>query len=318
MQGYAFNAAQVAPQVLMGAIEPEGWYPVVLSKATIDPTKDGAGVRINCEFTIMEGPNAKRIIFEGYNIQNENPQTVEIARKQYSALHHAIGIMTTNTPMELANRPFRIRIKTKAEEGREPQSRVTGYAGINDTQHVYAWLKATATKPAPGSVAAPAVAPQTWPAPAQPAQPAQPPQAQFAQPVAAPAQFVPPAAPAPVAAPVAAAAGVWQPPANPQPWEQHVQPAQVPQAPQAPQAPQGWAPPAGAVMPPAPVADPNAVAQAYQTQPAQMMPAQPAVYPGMQSTPNMATPVQSPAPTAAPIQTAGETLPPWLAQQAHQ
>lgn len=309
MTTFAFNAQEVdGVQLGGGPIEPEGWYPVAAVESEVKAGGDnGTNIRINVVLQVLEGPNKGRKIYEGYNLVHGNAQTVEIARKQYAALHLAIGAPGSNAPAELHNRPFRVRIKTKKDEGYEPKSTVTGYARMADEQYQFAWLKA-AGKPAdnkPANVAPPA---QTgWTPPAQPAPMQQAPQQQFQQQVQQHApvqqfqqpqqQFQQPAA-APQQAPVQNAQ--WVNPGNPQPWDANGQ-VQQQQAPVQQQAAPTWTPPAqGATF------DPNA------------MPAQGAAYPGPTSTPSTGTPAHGQGAPVAQQMTnpaavaAGQQVPPWM------
>ena len=88
MQTYvpSFDATQFDPVQGVGG-HPKGIFDAQISNTSKEPTKDGQGGMFNVEFTTPAGKIIKR-----YQLWNNNPQTVEIAHKQLSALCHAVAI----------------------------------------------------------------------------------------------------------------------------------------------------------------------------------------------------------------------------------
>lgn len=70
-------------------IEP-GRYTLMATRIELKPTKTG-GKMIAVEFQVANGPNKGRLIFENYNIQHSNHQTVEIAQRQIKQWIMACG-----------------------------------------------------------------------------------------------------------------------------------------------------------------------------------------------------------------------------------
>lgn len=227
-----FDARTVAPQVGFEVL-PAGWYNVIVDESEMKPTKAGDGAYLKLRYSILDGAAAGRKIFGNINLQNGNPQAVEIGLKQLSAVAHAVGVLLVQDSQQLHNIPLKIKLKIRTDKSGEyePQNDITQWKNINE----------------PTETAAPAAG---APAFAQPA--AQPAAPSWQQPAAAPAgQPAWAGAPAPAAAaPSAAPAGApaWQQPAAQQPWQAPAAaPAQQPAAAPA-AAPTGFNP-NGAVPP---------------------------------------------------------------------
>jgi hypothetical protein len=228
-----FDASRVEPATGMDAI-PAGWYNVMVDQSEMKPTRDGAGTRLNIRYVVLDGQYQGRKVFHGLNLQHSNPQTVEIAYKQLSALAHAVGVLQVADSQQLHNIPLKIKVKVRPAEGNyDEQNDITQWKNINEQ------VGSAPAAPTFGAPAAPG-APAGWsPPPAQAPQAPQAPAGWGAPPAAQqPAQqqwTAPPASPAPTAAPGAPPAG-WTPPQNPQPWQQG-QPQQGAPAPNAAPAP---------------------------------------------------------------------------------
>ncbi len=222
-----FDASQVAPSVAPEA-KPAGWYPCMMTASEMKPTKDASGAYLECELTILAPPEyAGQKFFDRLNLQNNNPQAVEIAFKTLSAICHAAGVIQVADSAVLHNRPLQVKVNLRpagvGADGKQHDAtnEVKGYKALDGA--------------VPQAVAhAPAIPPPPPPAYAAPA-------------YAAPLSYVAPAAPAPVAA-----APAWAPPPAP-PAAPVYAPPPAPVAP-APVAPAPVAPAPVAVQAPAPVA----------------------------------------------------------------
>jgi hypothetical protein len=79
-----FDATEVAPAVPLEVLPP-GKYLAQLIESEMAPTKAGDGQLLKLIFEILEGPSARRKIFDQLNLVNRNEQTVEIAQRTLSA-----------------------------------------------------------------------------------------------------------------------------------------------------------------------------------------------------------------------------------------
>ena len=86
MQG-GFDASNIPPEQSAGSKHPLGNFQAQISGTAIEASKDQKSGMFVVEFTTPAGSITKR-----YNLWHDNPQTVEIANKQLSALCHATGI----------------------------------------------------------------------------------------------------------------------------------------------------------------------------------------------------------------------------------
>jgi hypothetical protein len=243
------DVSGIAPDMGFETI-PAGWYNVMIDESDLKPTKDGAGAFLQLRFNVLDGQYKGRKVFARLNIRNANPQTVEIAYKQLSAIGHAVNVLQIQDSQQLHNLPMKIKVKVRPAEGNyEEANDITAYRNINDP---------AGTQSGPGA-GAPAANAGGW----------QPPTGGFAPPAgAAPApqapqaQWQPPAG-APPAAPAAPAAQPWQQPQQQQPQAPQAAPQPQWQAPPAQQqapAPQAQ-PPQGQWQPPAPQSAPVAPPQ---------------------------------------------------------
>lgn len=188
---------------------PEAVYPVYVS--TIEQGFDDAGgVRFTAKVHIREGKFTGRVVNDIFNLGSDNPQFVEIGKKQLAALARACGVngQLTN-PQQVINIPIFAKI---GPQKKNPQySRVIAYLSPADGARMMQ---------SGGHTAQPATSAPTFAAPAAP-KPAAPAFAAPAapQPVAQPQPaFVPPARPAMQPQPM--------PAAQPQPTGFPAQPAQ--------------------------------------------------------------------------------------------
>lgn len=222
-----FDASQVTPNVALEA-KPAGWYPCMMTASEMKPTKDGTGAYLECEFTILAPAEyADQKFFDRLNLQNNNPQAVEIAYKTLSAICHATGVIQVADSIALHNRPLQVKVNQRpaglGADGKEHDvtNEVKGYKAIAGAVP-QAVAHVPGIPPAPPAYAAPSYAP--------------------------PLSYATPAAPAPVAAAPAPVAPAWAPPPPPA----AVAPTPAPAAPPAPLAAQAPAPvaPTGAAVPP--------------------------------------------------------------------
>lgn len=217
----AFDATQVEPQQPMEAIPP-GWYPVVISDGETKANAGGAGVRMELEWTVLDGPFKGRKVFDGFNIQHPNAQTQEIAQRQFSAICHATQVLRVQDVSQLFQKPHQIQVDqepgrwvgadnqtidvqpgTQPPQGAKFYNAKNRFRGAKPAGEGAAAPSGTGAAPQWAAAPKPATAPAAAPAASLPAG-ATPPW--LAKPGAAPTPATPAPAAAPAAAPVAPAA----------------------------------------------------------------------------------------------------------------
>lgn len=122
-----FNAAEVEPNEGFEPL-PAGHYSVVISDSEMKPTKSGNGNYLKLCLDVIEGQYRNRKLFLNLNLDNPNPQAVQIARGELSAICRAVGVMTPKDSAELHNIPMVVKVacKNRADNG-ELENRVTAF-----------------------------------------------------------------------------------------------------------------------------------------------------------------------------------------------
>ena len=153
-----FDATEVAPAVPLEVLPP-GKYLAHLIESEMLPTKAGDGQLLKLVFEVLEGPSARRKIFDQLNLVNRNEQTVEIAQRTLSAICHATGKLQVNDSEELHLIPMTIQVGVKPPKD--------GYGERNTIRYLVPEAPAQATPPKPD-----ATQPASAPAQSAPARPA--------------------------------------------------------------------------------------------------------------------------------------------------
>jgi hypothetical protein len=90
---------------------PAGWYEANITKADLNPTKDGTGQRINVRYDITGPTHQGRVVFGGLNIRNKSPRAEEIGRQQLGDICRCIGLSSIQDTDQLIGHPIRIKLK---------------------------------------------------------------------------------------------------------------------------------------------------------------------------------------------------------------
>lgn len=120
---------------------------------TVVTEKEG-GAKQRCVFTweILDGPYAKRRIWDGQNIRHPNAQTQEIASRAVKDIATAVGhsgVVRESAVLEF--KPVLIRVRTEpAQNGYAAKNAVKGYKPVNGAAA------------APAAATAPAAAAKPW------------------------------------------------------------------------------------------------------------------------------------------------------------
>ena len=110
-----FDTQSVEPQSDFDVIPP-GKYPVLIEKAEVKQTKAGNGHYIELTLSVIDGPAKKRKVWDRININNPNPQCVEIGLRQLAALGQAIGIPAIGDTAQLVGQACIAHVKVKNEQ----------------------------------------------------------------------------------------------------------------------------------------------------------------------------------------------------------
>lgn len=117
-----FNAAQYEPAMAMEKW-PDGWHDLVIINTDGKPTATGNGGKLQLLCQGISGAVAGKQTIINLNLWNTNPQAVEIANREMSAIVHVTlganqGRLTFNDTNELCNIPFKALFATQKDDAR--------------------------------------------------------------------------------------------------------------------------------------------------------------------------------------------------------
>jgi hypothetical protein len=116
---------------------PAGDYIAAITESESKPTVKGDGEYLNLKFVILEGEKKNRVLYDRLVLKHPNPQTVQIARGQLSAICRAVGVMVLKDSVELHNLPLKVRVALrKREDTGEMTNEIKGYKPKNEKPNI--------------------------------------------------------------------------------------------------------------------------------------------------------------------------------------
>ena len=104
-----FNANNFDPTQGVGGL-PIGRHPVVVDSSEVKANKANDGGYLQLNLKVIDGPQAGTVGAYRLNLYHSNPQTVEIANRQLSAISHVTGVYMIQDSAQLHNIPFVIEV----------------------------------------------------------------------------------------------------------------------------------------------------------------------------------------------------------------
>ena len=154
MEDCFFDATTVDPS---GSFEPieAGEYKAMIVEATNKPTKNGQGSYLELKYQILEGQYAKRNLWLRLNLKNPSVKAVEWAKRDLSAICHAVNVLRPKSKDAILNIPHLIRVTKDAKKDSpgEYENNFKGWKRIEGATQT-----ATATAAAPAQTTATATA----------------------------------------------------------------------------------------------------------------------------------------------------------------
>lgn len=136
-----FNAANQEAVNLDNTVVKKGWYPTMITKSDIQPTKDQTGSRLELALKILDGPDKDKSIFVGFNIQNKSEAATRIGMGMLTTLALAVRMPQFTQTEQLHNIPFLTKFKIDHQEGYDPKNDVVNFKPVNEHGTVVmAWL----------------------------------------------------------------------------------------------------------------------------------------------------------------------------------
>ena len=125
--GVMFDAKTIDPSKPLDPL-PAGKYLAQITDSEMKDAKSGLGKYLKLTFEVVDGPYRGRKCWAQLNILNQNQTASEIARRELSAIAHAVGVMTFRDSAALHNLPLVIHVKCKTREDTGTiQNEVTGF-----------------------------------------------------------------------------------------------------------------------------------------------------------------------------------------------
>ncbi len=141
-----FDANAVEPTSDFEPI-PAGKYLAVIVNSEMKATKAGDGHYLEITFSILEGPYKNRLLWSRLNLDNRNPQAVQIAQAELSSVCRATGILQPKDSCELHNLPLVIGVRLKRRsDSDELTNEIKSYAK-RETANAVSPQAATNTPP---------------------------------------------------------------------------------------------------------------------------------------------------------------------------
>lgn len=104
-----FNANNFDPTQGVGGL-PIGRHPVIIESSEVKANKANDGGYLQLNLKIIDGPQAGTVGAYRLNLYHSNPQTVEIANRQLSAISHVTGVFMIQDSAQLHNIPFMVEV----------------------------------------------------------------------------------------------------------------------------------------------------------------------------------------------------------------
>ena len=126
MPFFEFNATEVTPTTGFEPI-PKGKYNAVIVESDEKATRSGSGSYLEFTYEIIDGEYKGRKLWSRHNVRNQNQKAVEIARKEVSAICHAVGTLQIKYTEDLHNKPLVINVSTTRNETGEITNEIRGF-----------------------------------------------------------------------------------------------------------------------------------------------------------------------------------------------
>ena len=104
-----FNANNFDPTQGVGGL-PIGRHPVIVESSEVKANKANDGGYLQLNLKVIDGPQAGIVGAYRLNLYHSNPQTVEIANRQLSAISHVTGVYMIQDSAQLHNIPFIVEV----------------------------------------------------------------------------------------------------------------------------------------------------------------------------------------------------------------
>lgn len=125
------DLTNVQPSKQPSTVLPAGTYNAFIDEAEVKQTKSGTGSYIKVKYKVVDEQYKNRVVFNMYNIKNDNPKAVEIGKQQLRGLIDAIGdesLLTLKDASQLVNKNVAITVKIDTNDKYGDQNRVVSHS----------------------------------------------------------------------------------------------------------------------------------------------------------------------------------------------
>ncbi len=124
-----FDSNTVEPATGRFELLPIDDYLAVITASAMVGNKNNKGKHLSLTWTICEGDYKDRKVFTNLNLVNDNPDTVEIAQRDLSAICRATGVLHPKESEELHDKPVVISVGIrKGSNGYEDSNIIRKYS----------------------------------------------------------------------------------------------------------------------------------------------------------------------------------------------
>ena len=110
-----------------------GDYIMHIVKTEMKPTNAKTGHYLSVQLKVLEGEKKGRVVFTNLNLDNPNPQAVEIANKELNSICQACGKEGVEDSDELLHIPMKVTVKvTPGDSKWPPSNETTAYASADE------------------------------------------------------------------------------------------------------------------------------------------------------------------------------------------
>jgi hypothetical protein len=103
-----FDAKNFRPE---SDVLPEGEYLAAITESEIKVTKAGTGHYLELRWTVLEGEEKGRPVWQRINIDNPSKKAVAMAQRDLWELCHALGVLQLSDSSQLHDIPVNIQVR---------------------------------------------------------------------------------------------------------------------------------------------------------------------------------------------------------------
>lgn len=126
-----FDASEVGDQEdFEYPVIPENDYIVIITASEMKPTKGGNGEYLQLSLEVIDGSYKGTKLIDRLNLNNPNPQAVDIATRALGAICKSVGVIKPNDSTELHNKPLVAKVVIGADSRGRETNEIKKYTAV--------------------------------------------------------------------------------------------------------------------------------------------------------------------------------------------